>query len=155
VRVISHDRNFEKRFRGKVKVGVLFRETDAASKAMGDLMVRELRAVDPYVFGDHGLEVAAIELDADASVAEAISAKGSRVVFVCVGLDDVLPEVVALARSKRVFTIGATVEYVTEGLSFAVEVVNGKPKVVINLAASRAEGTKFTAQLLKLARLVD
>lgn len=45
--------------------------------------------------------------------------------------------------------------YVEAGLSVAIDVRNDRPLIVINVAASRAEGSSFPAQLLQLARLVE
>jgi hypothetical protein len=44
--------------------------------------------------------------------------------------------------------------YVETGLAIGVDMKGERPEIVINLAASRAEGADLTAHLLKLARLV-
>ncbi len=45
--------------------------------------------------------------------------------------------------------------YVEAGLAVAVVESGGKPQVVVNLPAARAEGANFSSQLLKLARVVS
>jgi len=155
VRVITFDRNFEKRFRGKVQLTVLFSTSDAKSRAMADHMVKALGSVDPYVFGDHGFSVQSVGVGPGAAVGQAIGTSSSQALFVCVGMDDYLPEVMTVARRQQLITIGATSAYVAKGLSFGIANVSGKPKILVNQSSSRAEGTTFTAQLLKLAVLVD
>ena len=44
--------------------------------------------------------------------------------------------------------------YVEGGLAIGVDMKGDRPEIVINLAASRAEGAELNAHLLKLARVV-
>jgi YfiR/HmsC-like len=62
--------------------------------------------------------------------------------------------IAAIARERRIRTNTGTPEYVDAGLSVAIDVRGDRPLIVINVAASKAEGASFPAQLLQIARLV-
>ncbi|MFL5494852.1 MAG: YfiR/HmsC family protein [Gemmatimonadales bacterium] len=62
-------------------------------------------------------------------------------------------DVAAATREHQVVSVTGVVQYVEEGLAVAVDAKGERPQIVINLAASRAEGAAFAGQLLKLARL--
>lgn len=63
--------------------------------------------------------------------------------------------IAGIARARRIRTTTGVPLYVKAGLSVAIDVRNDRPLIVINVAASRAEGSSFPAQLLQLARLVE
>jgi hypothetical protein len=44
---------------------------------------------------------------------------------------------------------------VDEGIAIGLDLKAERPEIVVNLEGARAEGADFTAQLLKLARLVQ
>lgn len=46
-------------------------------------------------------------------------------------------------------------KYVEQGIAVGIGIQDRKPKIHINLSASKAEGAEFSSQLLKLAEIVD
>jgi hypothetical protein len=65
-----------------------------------------------------------------------------------------LRQVLGTLRGARVRSVTAVPEYVRDGVSVGIAVAAGRPRLVINLAASRAQGSDFSSQLLKLARVI-
>jgi YfiR/HmsC-like len=63
-------------------------------------------------------------------------------------------DVVLLARSSQITTLTGVPRYVETGCAIGLDLKGDRPHILINLAASRAEGADLNAQLLKLARLV-
>jgi hypothetical protein len=59
-----------------------------------------------------------------------------------------------LMRVKRIRTVTAVDEYVPAGAAVGLSLRGDHAEIVVNLPASRAEGADFSAQLLKLARIV-
>jgi hypothetical protein len=113
-----------------------------------------------------------------AQVEEWIAASGQRMHCVSVAVDDPaefnalyavhadvfyiaplrgvdIATVAGIARARHIRTTTGVPLYVDAGLSVAIDVRNDRPLIVINVAAARAEGSSFPAQLLQLARLVD
>ena len=65
-----------------------------------------------------------------------------------------LRDVITASRAMRVTTVTGVPRYVESGLAIGVDMKGERPEIVINLAASRAEGADLTSHLLKLARVV-
>ena len=65
-----------------------------------------------------------------------------------------LRAVTEACRSAGVISVTGVTEYVETGLAIGIGARGNRPEIVINLAASRAEGADLNAQLLKLARIV-
>jgi len=55
----------------------------------------------------------------------------------------------------RVLTAGAMTEYVSEGIVLGFDLVSGRPKILVHLEQARKQNVVLTAQLLKLAVIVE
>jgi hypothetical protein len=66
-----------------------------------------------------------------------------------------LEDVALVSRAAQITTVTGVPRYVETGLAIGVDLKGERPQIVVNLAASRAEGADLTAHLLKLARVVD
>ena len=62
--------------------------------------------------------------------------------------------VAALARERRIRTLTGVPAYLERGLSTGLGLVDGRPEILVNLDAARAEGADYSSQLLALARVV-
>ena len=57
-------------------------------------------------------------------------------------------------RRLKVITMASRQDYVQRGLSLGVFAIDGKPTILVNLAASKAEGAAFGSDLLRLAKVI-
>jgi hypothetical protein len=60
-----------------------------------------------------------------------------------------------LLRTKRIRTVTAVNDYVLTGAAVGLALRGDHAEIVVNLPASRAEGSDFSSQLLRLARIVE
>lgn len=76
-----------------------------------------------------------------------------QVVYVMPGVDaDVVNEI---TTDNSVLSISGLPELVETGkVSVAVGVESGKPKIMVNMTQTEAEGHEFSAQILKLAKVI-
>lgn len=65
-----------------------------------------------------------------------------------------LRELLARTRANGIRTMTGVPEYVEIGVAVGLTVERDRPRILINLEASRAEGSDFSSQLLKLARVI-
>jgi hypothetical protein len=70
-------------------------------------------------------------------------------------LRTVEPASIAVAsRDTQTLTLTGVPAYVEAGLAVGIGTRGGKPQIIVNLPASRAEGSRFSAKLLRLCRIV-
>lgn len=130
-------------------VGIVFQGRNHASAAIGDEVRGRLASAVPLI------RVVVIDLDDRGDLRAVLLRENVRVLYVA-PLQAVSVSTVAEAtRGQRVVSITGVPRYVEQGLSVGIDLNGTRPRIVINLAASRAEGADFSAELLKLARLAD
>lgn len=85
----------------------------------------------------------------------AAEAAGEGDVFIVAeGLDSQLASIASAARRRRVLTIGLARSYVENGSLLAIYMVDGRPRIVVNMAQVRAYGTQLSSQLLRLCEVL-
>jgi hypothetical protein len=99
------------------------------------------------------LRVVAIDLDESGALAATLLREEVRALYVTPLRAVATSTVAAATRERQVISLTGVPQYVEEGLAVGLDATGDRPQIVINLAASKAEGAAFAGQLLKLARL--
>jgi hypothetical protein len=154
VKILNFDRNLPERADGPLVVGVLFQSRYRTSANVADEVCRALHALPAGALGEMELSCVAIDLDATSALDSALKRKRVQVLYVSPLRAVLLGDVTAVSRAAGITTLTGVPRYVETGLAIGLDMKGERPEIVINLAASRAEGADFTAHLLKLARVV-
>jgi 6,7-dimethyl-8-ribityllumazine synthase len=154
VKVLNFDRKLPERAAGRLVVGVLFQGRYRTSANVADEVCRSLQELPANALGALELSCVAIDLDATSALDSALKRKGVQVLYVSPLRAFPLGDVIAVSRAAQITTLTGVPRYVETGLAIGVDMKGERPEIVINLAASRAEGADLTAHLLKLARVV-
>lgn len=155
LRVLAYDQNLRARAGQVVTLLVVFNPGDGASKKAGDELVEALEqlAKSSVVLGlpirvrSTAFQTAQ-ELDASAKELRASA------IVVCPGLEDAIDDISTVTRNRSILSVAASREAVEKRLSVAFTRRGPKAAIVINLAASRAEGVGFDSALLRLAEVL-
>lgn len=153
-KVLNFDRNLPGRAGGRLVVGVLFQSRYRTSANVADEVCRSLMELPADAFGAMERSCVAIDLDATAALDSALRRKHVQVLYVSPLRAIPLGEVTTVSRAAGITTLTGVPRYVETGLAIGLDMRDERPEIVINLAASRAEGADLTAHLLKLARVV-
>ena len=154
LKILSFDRSLSAGHDSLV-IGVVFQSHYRTSAAISDEVCRALAAAPRSLDAGLALRVVTIDLDDPEHLGAALLREGVRVLYVTPLRAVATSAVAAATRERQVVSVTGVVRYVEEGLAVAVDANGERPQIVINLAASRAEGAAFAGQLLKLARLTD
>jgi hypothetical protein len=84
-----------------------------------------------------------------------IKEKGINVIYVSPGNDRNLESILALSKAQKITTTTGVADYVRKGVAVGIGSRQGKPQILINLAASKSEGSEFDASLLRIATVIQ
>ncbi len=151
LKVMTFDRNLEKRAGQKLVLAIAFQSENRTSSRARSEALAALSGITKV--GIHDLEVIGIDLDKQNLETEL---RDHNVAFLYVtplrAMN--LNEVISAARTAGVSTITGVPGYVEGGLSVGVRLQADRPRLMINLEASKLEGADYKAELLKLAQLI-
>jgi hypothetical protein len=153
-RALAYDGNLKTRAGADLLIAVLGKAGHSASDELAGTMGKAFRGLGNVKV--QGLAVRATQMsykDA-AGLAATIEREGIDAIYVCPGLDAELMGIFEATRRLKVVTMASRQDYVQRGLSLGVFALEGKPTIVVNLAASKAEGAAFGSDLLRLAKVI-
>ena len=153
VRALAYDRSLDARAGDSVAVAVLS-ANDAGSRAAAKKMYDALKPLTSAKLQGRPMKALALAWTDAASLERAIDEGGVDAICLAPGLDAVLPDILGVVHKKHVTTLTNVVDYVERGAAVAVTIDDGKPHIVINLTASRAEGGQLSSELVGLARVI-
>jgi hypothetical protein len=152
LKVISFDRQLRVRAPREVVVGVVMQGGNRPSVVARDEAVTILAARGTTV---DGIPVRVVIFDLDRQSIHAMFANTALTHLYVTPLRAVdIRELAEHARIEKVITMTGVSDYLTRGLSVSVGVRGGRPRILVNVEASRAEGADLSAELLKLAELI-
>jgi hypothetical protein len=154
VKILNFDRNLPGRAGDRLVVGVLFQSRYRTSANVADEVCRTLQVLPAGALGALGISCVAIDLDASSALDSALKRNRVQVLYVSPLRAVSLGDVTVVSRAAGITTLTGVPRYVETGLAIGLDMKGERPEIVINLAASRAEGADLTAHLLKLARVV-
>jgi hypothetical protein len=154
LKILTYDRNFEKKAGGELAIGIVYDPADRDSaKATTDLGNTLFQSRDKTV-KQLKIKYYTIEYTNAADLERFVKQKGISVLYIAPGNARNLANIVQLSQELHLTTITGVPEYVRRGASVGLALSQDKPQILINLQSTRAEGIQFDASLLRLATIV-
>jgi hypothetical protein len=148
LRIMTFDRNLAQRRTGDLVVAVLYQSRNRTSLAIA-------QEVTLLLGSSTGTEAVGIDLDKVTDLRAALTQSRGQVLYVSPLRGVEISGIIGVSRVAGVTTVTGVPRYVDEGIAIGLDLKAERPEIVVNLEGARAEGADFTAQLLKLARLVQ
>lgn len=154
VKILNFDRRLAERAGSTLVVGVLFQGHYRTSANVADEVCRSVQQLPAGALGALRISCVGIDLDAISTLDSSLRRNRVQVLYVSPLRAVALGGVISASRAAQITTLTGVPRYVETGLAIGVDMKGERPEIVINVAASRAEGADLTAHLLKLARVV-
>ncbi len=155
VRALAYNRNLKTQAGDDFVLAVVYQRNNTASEECGRDAVAAFRGFEKFVMEGLPFRVAPISYESASAMNHTLTRDGVDAVYVCGGLDSELDAIATLAQERKAVSIGALREYVTRKLSLGVFIIDGKPRILVNLPESKREGADFGSDFLRLATLVE
>jgi hypothetical protein len=154
MKILTYDRQFEKKAKGQVLVGVVYLESDQTSLAALEGIGQALFAAKTKKVKTLGLGFLKLAYTTTGEMEKIIKEKGVNVLYVTPGFNaKQLSELIRISQANQMTSTTGFTDYVDKGIAVGVGMERNKPQIVINLPASKSEGSEFDAQLLQMAKV--
>ncbi len=158
VKVLSYDYTLASRCRGSLRIGVLYRSDLAPSVAGAHAMHTAFSRL-----GEEGLTVQRLAIRASlipfqrpAEAVDRARRAGVNALYLAPGVPgDAIPALLALARAGRWSTLATEAAHVRLGVAVGAVQEERAFRILINSRAAALEGSKLSAEIFKVARIVQ
>jgi len=153
-RALAYDGNLKSRAGGELVIAVVSKGGNTSSDQTAEGLQKALKALGPIKV--QGLPLKSIRLvySNSSTLSSTVDKDGIDAVYICPGLEGELGAILEVTKEHHVLSMGSREDHVVKGASLGVFVVEGKPTIYVNLTASKAEGTAFGSDLLRVAKVV-
>jgi hypothetical protein len=156
LRVLAYDKQLTSRPAGEpVVVAVMYAAGSKTATAERDAWLAALAGVKKVKVGGRTVIATAVPYENAAALDRQLADLDPAAVILCAGLVHAIADIRTATRSHKVLSFSRAEADARSGLAVAVVSGDKRDEIVINLRAARAEGVKFDAGLLQLARLVE
>jgi hypothetical protein len=155
MKILAYDRTLDERAGNQVHIGVIY--SDRNDPEFGENLSKVLDALSENLGREiKGLPVvfSVVKLDSPEQLARQLQEREIDIVYLTCGLQEDLPGIVEVTRRLDVLTLASEIVYLKSGAALGLHLIKGRPKIFINLKASRQEGACFSANILKLCTIV-
>ncbi len=155
LKILSFDRNLKVKSGNKLTIIILYQDKYRASTLAMNEFMDLIKDNDDFHVNNHPVKVVPIELG-DLNDSRTISIlKDADVFYITPVRAFDIHDITRISRSRKITTMSGVPDYVPEGISIGLDLVNERPKILININAAKSEAIDFNSQLLKLAEVID
>jgi hypothetical protein len=152
LRAISFDRALATRAGRDVVITIVY-----DGRVNGDAQERDARVLSFRKLAGRTIAGLPIKIDSsDCSPPKPMSEslQGTDIVYLTRGAKDCVRAVTAATRKLRIASLASTRSLIEQGITLGVTIEGTRPKLLVNLAASKAEGVDLSSQVLQLAEVI-
>lgn len=155
LKVLTYDRNFERKAGKELVLGIVHDPADRDSAKATDEVGTTLFKFGGKTVKKLPIKYFTIEFTGAADLERFVKEKKISVLYIAPGNGKTLAAVLKVAQELDLTTLTGVPDYVRRGVAVGIGVAQDKPQILINLAAARAEGSDFDASLLRIATVLE
>jgi hypothetical protein len=150
-KVAGFDRNFPARANGTAIILVVQNADDPESVRAAGEMKSALSQISQV--GNLPHEEVRVSFTNAAALAELVRSKRAAIVYLGPGFGKQAQSIRDALSSLSVLSFGADPEYVPAGIVLGVDLVSGRPKLLVNIPQARKQQVSFPASVLNLMKV--
>jgi YfiR/HmsC-like len=154
LKVLTYDRTLNEELSDAVSIGILYRPGEPASKTNRDRVAAFLDENTYKTVSGRPFIYTSIPYGSPEELAAELAKHEIQVLYVTVGHDESLAAIAGVTRAQGVLTITGVPDFASRWLSVSLALRGEKPRIVVNLPASKAEQHEFNANLLRLCEVI-
>jgi len=153
-KVLEYDRALKEPDNRKFMLGVIYQSSWGPSAAVLE-EVLTVAGRTSFSVRRLAVQVVPIDVSGDADVREFIRKYSLEILYVAPVRGISIEEIERASEARHCRTITGVPQFVEEGIEIGIDLRNDRPLIVINLPAAKACGADLSAQVLRLARIVE
>ncbi len=154
LRILAYDKALADRHPGGTVTIAIVSGPSEGGRAERERWQAGFALVPRVKVGGRALKIVAFDYGTRKTFASALAKHAPAAVIVTGDLDGAISDIRVVTRAQKTLSI-STEHALHAGLSVAIVERQERDEILINLEASRAEGARFAAGLLQLAKLVE
>ncbi len=154
LKILTYDRNFEKKVGDKLVIGIVYDSKDDDSKEVKEKASDVLDGLSEKTVKNVPFSYVDVDYCSKEFLESSVKSKEIDVLYIAPGRSWYLKSILQISQKHEILTMSGITDYVKKGVSVGIGAKEKKPEIWINLESARAEGSDFDAKLLKLCKVI-
>jgi ABC-type uncharacterized transport system substrate-binding protein len=151
-KLLAYDKNLPARCKEGVIIGIIAHGATAQDKTQ---ILSALLPLSAQKVQNKSIRVVMLDVANLSRFEAVVQAQGANILYVQKTTQrEAVKKTIALAGKEHIPTFCGSEELVQRGLAVGFAVYDGKPKIVVNLAAMKKQGLNLPAEVLQLAKVI-
>jgi hypothetical protein len=155
LKILTYDRSLGGKVQDTIHIGALYFPDHERSKKNKDAIIENLKQNKDKTINGVPFYFMEIEFSTKKKLDDVAKERRINVLYVTSDGSNMIKDIPQITQAEKILTITGRVDYVNQGISVGLGVKEEKPQIVINLPSVRAEGSDFSANLLKLCKVIN
>jgi hypothetical protein len=152
-KVLAYDYNIQSQPGSDITIAVVI---DGKTSGQKDAIEAGFKKIAGQKLGGKTVKIATINISNAGELDSMIASLGGDIIYVAEGsADSTIAKVIQIANQEKYATLCGSEQLTQKGLAIGLTVEDGKPRIVINLPASRSQGMKLSSKVLRLAKILQ
>jgi len=153
LKILTFDRNLEERVGDEIVIGIAYQMMFKGSLKAKEELEKTIKKSPIKEIQDIPIRQVSINMDKN-NLESIISKNEVDILYIAPMRALDMGKITKLSRTKKILTLTGVPDYVESGITVGLSTKGGKPLIMVNLASAKAEGSDFSSQLLKLAKVI-
>lgn len=150
---LDYDRNLKNK--NIIRIGIIYQENFRSSFKTKNQIINIAKELESKLSSNFQFEFEGININKSEDIRDFIKTGNYDVVYIAPLRAVNIENLANILRQNKILAITGIAEYVVHDIPFTVDLVNDKPKIVIDLNNSKNSGADFNVSLLKLAKVIN
>jgi hypothetical protein len=155
LKVLGFDRKVANHAGEPLRIGILYQPKVHTSRAVYDAFREAAEKSGIKSVAERVIAFVPIEIDDEQQVARKLAGAAIDALYVTPLRAVRIAAIVEITRQRHITTLTGVPEYVVDGVTVGLGIRGARPEIVVNLASLKLERAEFSAQLLKIVRIVE
>jgi hypothetical protein len=155
MKIVDCNREFASHADSVLTFAILYQSNNKQSLTTRDELMNIIAKSPKFTVGKYPVKFIDIDLDRLGDIAGEFAARKVDIAYITPLRAVKIEDLSAACNKQSVLTFTGITSYLEEGLAVSIANRGGKPQIVINLPAAKAEKVNFSSQILKLARIME
>jgi len=155
LKILTYDRSLEARIKDTIYIGILYFPDSDRSVKNKDAFIENLKLNKDKTVNGIPFSFTEVKFSTTERLDEVMVKKGINILYVTSDGSNMIKSISEITQEKKILTLTGRVDYVNRGISVGLGVEEKKPRIFINLRSARREGCDFSANLLRLCKVID
>lgn len=152
MKILRYDRNISNRGEKGLKIGILYNPSSKLSTKMKEDFEEEFKLMKDNTI--NGIQVFIVPIKGVGELSKAIQNYGVNILYIARGFDNELDDILDICKKDSVLTLTGVPKYAERGVAVGLGIKMNRPQIIINTKVAKEVGAKFSADILKLAKVI-